>query len=51
LRLRYDEIEWRQLRNIIAREIINALIRDGFLLSTNAALISVTATPTGAGSL
>ena len=24
------DIEWRRLRNLTAREIINALIRDGF---------------------
>jgi predicted RNA binding protein YcfA (HicA-like mRNA interferase family) len=24
-------IEWRQLRNITARELVNALIRDGFV--------------------
>ena len=27
-----SRIEWRQLRNLTAREIINALIRDGFVL-------------------
>ncbi|MGD9615741.1 MAG: type II toxin-antitoxin system HicA family toxin [Alphaproteobacteria bacterium] len=26
-----SEIEWRRLRNITAREIVNALIRDGFV--------------------
>ena len=26
-----SEIEWRPLRNLTAREIINALIRDGFV--------------------
>jgi predicted RNA binding protein YcfA (HicA-like mRNA interferase family) len=26
-----NEIEWRRLRNITAREIVNALIRDGFV--------------------
>jgi predicted RNA binding protein YcfA (HicA-like mRNA interferase family) len=26
-----SEIEWRQLRNITARELVNALIRDGFV--------------------
>ena len=27
-------IEWRRLRNLTAREIINALIRDGFVLNS-----------------
>ena len=27
-----SEIEWRALRNLTAREIISALIRDGFVL-------------------
>jgi predicted RNA binding protein YcfA (HicA-like mRNA interferase family) len=27
-----SQIEWRQLRNLTAREIISALIRDGFIL-------------------
>jgi predicted RNA binding protein YcfA (HicA-like mRNA interferase family) len=26
------DIEWKQLRNITARELVNALIRDGFVL-------------------
>src|SRR3954451_4883744 len=26
-----SEIEWRRLRNITAREIVNALVRDGFV--------------------
>lgn len=26
-----SQIEWRRLRNLTAREIINALIRDGFV--------------------
>ncbi len=27
-----SDIEWRRLRNLTAREVINALIRDGFAL-------------------
>jgi predicted RNA binding protein YcfA (HicA-like mRNA interferase family) len=27
-----NQIEWRRLRNLTAREIITALIRDGFVL-------------------
>ncbi len=27
-----SEIEWRALRNLTAREIVSALIRDGFVL-------------------
>jgi len=27
-----SRIEWRRLRNLTAREIINALTRDGFVL-------------------
>ncbi len=26
------DFEWKQLRNITARELVNALIRDGFVL-------------------
>jgi predicted RNA binding protein YcfA (HicA-like mRNA interferase family) len=26
-----SEIEWRRLRNLTAREIVNALMRDGFV--------------------
>jgi predicted RNA binding protein YcfA (HicA-like mRNA interferase family) len=28
-----SRVEWRRLRNLTAREIINALIRDGLVLS------------------
>ena len=27
-----NEVEWRRLRNLIAREIVSALIRGGFVL-------------------
>lgn len=28
-----SDIDWRRLRNVTAREIVNALIRDGFAFS------------------
>jgi hypothetical protein len=45
-----SQIEWRQLRNLTAREIVSALIRDGFVSITSAALTSVIVTLTVAGS-
>ncbi|MGH7111556.1 MAG: hypothetical protein ACREFK_14155 [Stellaceae bacterium] len=41
-------IEWRRLRNLTAREIINALRRDGFTLFHQSGATNVTAIPTAA---
>ena len=37
-----SEIEWRQLRNLTAREIINAFNRDGFVFYNSVAPINAT---------
>jgi len=42
-----SQIEWRRLRNLTAREIINALIRDGFVFYNQCG--SHPAMPTAAG--
>ena len=44
-----SEIDWSQLRSVTAREIINALHRDGFSLRNQPAATGATSTPMADG--
>jgi predicted RNA binding protein YcfA (HicA-like mRNA interferase family) len=45
-----SEIDWSRLRSLTAREVIAALIRDGFELRHQSGSIDAIAIPTGAAS-